>query len=436
MHKNIISILFLFFMLWCQSHIDIGPEDTLNILANTWVTEIIVEVDLLAEVEIVEDIVLLESVKHITTPNDVKSIYFTGNALWNKHRRDNLDYLIKNKEINSVTIDIKTISGYTNFEFPAEDFSNLKPASNNIIKDIKSEIETLHEDDVYVIGRIVVFKDNYMTLQRPDLAIKWSTKQGIWNDYKGNHYLDPGSDEVKNYYVDMAVSAHRLWFDEINFDYIRFPSDGYISQTKYDHAWDIITSEGKWGKIKAIDLFSRYVTNRTRELEPKIKISADVFGLVTNVDLFQIGQNLESFLLHFDYVWPMIYPSHYGKWYLGYQVPDNAPYAIFQDAMKRSKSRIDAMNTQIPLLATSGSVYQVKNVFTPDYNIENFKPIEYSKMRPWLQGFSCGWCKGATSYNRWKFREQIRAINEAWLDSWWVWSSWSNYYPEWYNSNN
>jgi len=72
-------------------------------------------------------------------------------------------------------------------------------------------------------------------------------------------------------------------------------------------------------------------------------------------------------------------------------------------------------------------------VFTPDYDLAEFSTIEYSKMRPWLQGFSCGWCAGATSYNRWKFREQIRVINEAGLNSWWVWSSGSNYYPEWYN---
>ena len=75
----------------------------------------------------------------------------------------------------------------------------------------------------------------------------------------------------------------------------------------------MIAAEGKWGKMKAIDAFSSYVTSKARDLEPEIKISADVFGLVTNIDLFQIGQNLESFLLHFDYVGPMIYPSHYGK---------------------------------------------------------------------------------------------------------------------------
>jgi len=423
MHKVAILLFLSIFMLWCQDN-DIQPiskatNDSVKIPEKIVVIE--------------PEIILPDPVKHISTPENVKSVYFTANALWYREKRDNLDYLIKNKEINSVTIDIKTVSGYTNFEFPAEDFWELKPASNNLISDIKSEIEALHEEDVYVIGRIVVFKDNYMTQQRPDLAIRWSTKDAIWNDYKWNHYLDPGSKLVWDYYVDMALSAYSLWFDEINFDYIRFPTDGYISQTSYPHAGGMIEFEGTWWKMKVIDAFSSYVTQRLRKIEPEIKISADVFWLVTNVDLFQIGQNLESFLLHFDYVGPMIYPSHYWKWYLGYQVPDNAPHAIFQDSMKKAKSRIDTMNTIIPQLAASWSTYQIKDIFTPDYDISGFESIDYSKMRPWLQWFSCGWCAGATNYNRWKFREQIRAVNEAWLDSWWVWSSGSNYYPEWYN---
>ncbi|MDC0506076.1 putative glycoside hydrolase [Candidatus Gracilibacteria bacterium] len=425
MNKIWLLLFLSIFMLGCQSQANIELENSSGSVKQ--VVNIIPE--------IVEETIVPEPIKHVATPENVKSVYFTANALGNKTRRDNLDYLVINKEINSVTIDVKTVSGYTSFEFPADDFGALKPESNDIIKDIKAEIEALHEDDVYVIARIVVFKDNYMTQQRPDLAIRWSTKDAIWNDYKGNHYLDPGSDLVKDYYVDMALSAYRLGFDEINFDYIRFPTDGYISQTEYPHASSTIVTEGKWGKMKVIDEFSRYVTKKLREAEPEIKISADVFGLVTNVDLFQIGQNLESFLLHFDYVGPMIYPSHYGRGYLGYQVPDNAPHAIFEDSMKKSKSRIDAMNANISALAASGSVYQIKDVFTPDYDIQDFEPIQYSKMRPWLQGFSCGWCKGATSYNRWKFREQIRAINEAGLDSWWVWSSGSNYYPEWYNKD-
>ncbi len=421
MYKYLAVAIWVFVMLWSQK-LSIGTD---------------VVFDEINELQTIEEpeIILPEPVKHVATPENIKSVYFTANALWNKPRRDNLDYLVKNKEINSVTIDIKTVSGYTSFDFPEEDFSGLKPASNNIIRDIKSQIEKLHEDDVYVIGRVVIFKDNYMTRQRPDLAIRWSNKDAIWNDYKWNHYLDPGGQEVRDYYVDMAVSAYRLGFDEINFDYIRFPTDGYISQTKYPHAGNVIASEGKWGKMKVIDAFSKYVTTKAREIEPDIQLSADVFGLVTNVDLFQIGQNLESFLLHFDYVGPMIYPSHYGRGYLWYQVPDNAPYAIFQDSMKKSLARIDAMNTQIPELAASWSTYKIKDSFTPDFNIQEFEPIAYAKIRPWLQWFSCGWCKGATSYNRWKFREQIRAINEVWLDSWWVWSSGSNYYPEWYNTN-
>jgi hypothetical protein len=96
-----------------------------------------------------------------------------------------------------------------------------------------------------------------------------------------------------------------------------------------------------------MDQFSEYINRKLKQLHPNIIVSADVFGLVTNTNMFQIGQNLESFILYFDYVAPMIYPSHYGKGYLGYSVPDNAPYEIFYDAMNTAKSKIDTLNTRI-----------------------------------------------------------------------------------------
>ena len=104
-----------------------------------------------------------------------------------------------------------------------------------------------------------------------------------------------------------------MGFDEINFDYVRFPTDGYISQTYYPHAQSVLSEYPTWGKMKAMDEFSYYITSKLKEKHPNIVLSADIFGLVTNTPLFQIGQNLESYILYFDYVAPMIYPSHYAS---------------------------------------------------------------------------------------------------------------------------
>lgn len=375
-----------------------------------------------------------ELVLHQSMPEKVKSLYFPAAAFLNQTKKANLESLVENKEINSITLDIKTISGYTNFDFPEEDFSVISPVSNSRIKNIKEELKQLHEKWIYVIGRVVVFKDARLAESRPDLAVKWEGTEKIWTDYKGKKYLDPAAKELITYYQELSVSAYDLWFDEINFDYIRFPSDGRISQAAYPHAWEIIVQNPKWGKIMTIDRFAHGVTKAIKSKRPNLKISADVFGLVTNTNGYQIGQNLESFLLYFDAVGPMIYPSHYGKGYLWYQVPDNAPYAIFNDSMKRSKPRIDTMNQEILQATASGTLYQVSDVFSPAFDIADFEEIKYTKMRPWLQGFSCSRCKGATGYTRTKFREQIRGMEENGLDSWWVWSAWGNYYPEWYDA--
>lgn len=381
-------------------------------------------------------IIQIPEVLHQKTPENVKSIYFPAGAFLNSEKRKNLSELIKNKEINSVTLDIKTISGYTSFDFPLDEFWSIKPESNGKIQDIKEQLTQLHEEGIYVIGRIVIFKDARLADLRPDLAIKWKGSDAVWTDYKGKKYLDPAAPELVEYYTNLSTVAYELGFDEINFDYIRFPSDGLVSKTHYPFASEIITKNPKWWEIITIDRFASQVTQAIRERTPELQISADVFWLVTNTDLFQIGQNLESFLLYFDAVWPMIYPSHYGKGYLGYNVPDNAPYAIFNDSISRANKRIEKLNIDMKQATASGTIYEIKWIFAPSFNQTDFQDISPSKIRPWLQGFTCSRCRGATPYTRTKFREQIRGINENGQDSWWVWSAGGNYYPEWYDEEN
>lgn len=376
----------------------------------------------------------LLQVKHIQTPDNVKSIYYTAWALNYWPKRENLLDLLENTEINSVTIDIKTISGYINFEMPETHFWEIKPQTNHHIKDIKSEIELLHEKWIYVIGRMAIFKDNLLTKKRPDLAIKWSDKKNVWTDYSWNSYTDPSSKEIMDYHIALAKTAYELWFDEINFDYIRFPTDGYISDTYYPFSDEVNKQDDRYAKIKVIDTFWEYINKNVKEYNPKIILSADIFWLVTNTNLYQIGQNLESFLLNFDYVGPMIYPSHYWAWFLGYTQPDNQPYEIFEYALTASNQRIDNLNAEINLAKLEDRNISIQWIFdAKKSNIIEIEEIKYTKIRPWLQWFSCGWCSWATPYNRTKFRKQIQAIEDNGMNSWFVWSAWSNYYSERYN---
>ena len=351
---------------------------------------------------------------HSETPDDVRAIYYSAYAASRSNKIEELLQLAQSTEINAIVIDIKETDGYTSFAFSNEFFWNILPKSNNRIPNISDLIEKLHQNNIYVIGRIVVFKDNYVSQNHPKFSIKWSNNhQSTWTDYKWNSYLDPYAKEVWEYNILLASESYKLWFDEINFDYVRFPTDWYISQTYYPFAHEIIDSNESWSKMKVLEAFSKYTTEKLREIHPNIILSADIFWLATHTDMYQIGQNIETFIPYFDYVAPMIYPSHYASGYLGYKVPDNAPYEIFYDSIKQAQKRIDTLNTN-----SSGSLN-----------------ISYTKIRPWLQGFNCTWCPWATTYNREKFRKQILALNELWINSWYVWNASARYENAWYNTD-
>lgn len=395
--------------------------------------EVLLEQEITEKNIIEEEIIVEEKITHIKTPEHVSSLYFTAYWAITSSKRENLYNIVKNTEVNSVTIDIKTVSGYTSFDLNDNYFDSIKPISNWIISDIDSIIKELHEKNIYVVWRVVVFKDKLLSENRSDLAIKWSDNPSeVWTDYKGNKYLDPYSKEVWDYNINIASAAYELWFDEINFDYVRFPSDWYISKTSYPFSNTIISQNWNRGKIKVIDEFSSYLTSKLKEKHSDIVLSADVFWLITNVDLFQIWQNLESFLLYFDYVWPMIYPSHYAVWYLWAQVPDNIGYKIFMDSISKSNTRIDKLNADIIQATNSWTLLSIKDSFEPKVELSNLWEISKLKIRPWIQWFSCTRCSWATPYTRTKFREQIQAINDSWLNSRSVWNSASNYYSEWY----
>lgn len=372
----------------------------------------------------------------ITKPKatEIKALYYSAYATSRDSKIDDIIDIAKNTEINALMIDIKEIDGKTSFSFNSKDFWDIKPSSNNRISDISPILEELKDNNIYTIARIVVFKDEYLANTRPDLAIKWSwdTNQ-IWGDYKWNSYTDPWSQEVWDYHVELASAAYSLWFDEINFDYVRFPSDGKISQTYYPQSKDTLTDNPKWGKMIVMDRFSEYINRRLKELHPDIIVSADVFWLVTNTNLFQIGQNLESFALYFDYVAPMIYPSHYAPWYLWQSIPDNAPYEIFYNSMNTAKSEIDNLNTRVQIAKSGTGEFLIQWVFTTAAPIESLEKVDYNKIRPWLQGFTCTWCSGATPYNSYKFRQQIEAIENLWFNSgWYVWNASARYEKDWY----
>ncbi|MEA2112515.1 MAG: putative glycoside hydrolase [Patescibacteria group bacterium] len=332
-----------------------------------------------------------EVVSHISLPEQVKTIYMTSWVAGTKNIRDNLVKIVDNTEINSIIIDIKDYTGQISFMIQGDENLERYDAPINRIPDIKEFLEYLHSKNIYVIGRISVFQDPHLVEQRPDLAVKKSKDGDIWKDYKGISWLDAGSIEVWEYIIDLARYSYQIGFDEINFDYIRFPSDGDMSEIYYPFSEERIIADVDTGKAKILREFFTYLDAELSDLD--LVLSADLFGMVTtNDDDLNIGQILEYALPSFDFIAPMVYPSHYPKNFIGLDNPAAYPYEVVKYSMDKA-------------------VIKAKNA-----------GMDPKKLRPWLQDFDLG-----ADYGPAEVRAQINATYDAGLDSWMLWSASNRY---------
>jgi len=322
-------------------------------------------------------------------PFPAKGIYATFRTAGN-NRIDDLIDLIKTTELNAIVIDLKDYTGRVPFKTKSDMIKKIG-SEKIFIKDIDRLIEKLHKENIYVIARIAVFEDNYLPRERTDLAIKISGG-GIWEDNNGLAWVDPASQEVWDYNLEIAKEAIRVGFDEINFDYIRFPSDGNVSSAIYPF-WD-----GKTLKKEIIKQFFEYMDQRLKPLNTPI--SADLFGLTmsTTNDL-GIGQWLEYAIPYFDYVCPMVYPSHYPPGFMGFENPAQYPYEVIFKELQRGNERIASFSAANP-------------------------DLKLAKLRPWLQDFDMG-----AIYDGDMIKLQKSATDDAGGMGWLLWNS-KNIYTE------
>ena len=253
-------------------------------------------------------------VTHLTTPDPLKAVYMSSWAAGNEKFRKELFDLVDTTEINAVVIDVKDYSG--RISFPVDDPQLVEiGASQNRIPDVKELITKLHERNVYVIARISSFQDSFLINVHPDWAVKTGAGK-VWQDYKGVKWLDAGAQPVWDYLIAIGKQSYAYGFDEINFDYIRYPSDGNLK--------DIVYSWGAGRNRREVmhDFYLYLREHLTTDAGTVIPISADLFGLTTSSnDDLGIGQVLVDALPYFDYVSPMVYPSHFSTGYLGFNKP-------------------------------------------------------------------------------------------------------------------
>ncbi len=342
---------------------------------------------------------------HVQPPKAVKGIYMSQCVVGTPSFRDSLVEFIDKSDLNTVIIDIKDYTG--KIAFPTDNPLLADSVSDACgARDMKAFIETLHQKNIYVIGRITVFQSPYYTQKHPEQAVQ-KKGGGVWKDYKGLAFVDVGAKDYWDYVVELGKESYALGFDELNFDYVRFPSDGPMSQAVYSF------DDGK-PKAQVLEEFFKYLTD---ELRPTgAVLSADLFGMAaTNYDDLGIGQVLERALPYFDYIYPMVYPSHYPAGYNGYKDVNANAYAIVKFAMDTAVERAQSTTTTVPGLAftpiasTSPQLY-AKPVYSAD------------KIRPWLQSFDY-----PVTYTPAMVLEQIKATNDAGLESWVFWDAGNKY---------
>lgn len=342
---------------------------------------------------------------HIPTPVPMKAIYMSQCAAGTPSFREDLTNLIDTTELNAIIIDIRDYTG--KIAFPTE-HPMLKDYVSDACgaRDMRAFIEALHAKNIYVIGRITVFQNPAYTKNHPEHAVQRKSG-GVWKDYKGLAFVDVGAKPYWETVVALAKESYAIGFDEINFDYIRFPSDGPMSEA--DYTW----SEGK-DKPVALEEFYVYLHD---QLEGTGMVtSADLFGMVTtNTDDLNIGQVLERALPYFDYIAPMVYPSHYPKGFRGYTNVNANAYNIVHFSMSSAVRRTTATETSIPSFA-----YERIGTSTPAVYKKPAYPA--TKMRPWIQSFDY-----PVPYTPAMVQEQLKATVDSGLDSYYVWDPANKY---------
>lgn len=317
----------------------------------------------------------------IARPEHVRGIYLTGWVAGLGSRVQDLVNLIDTTELNSMVIDVKDDDGALSFK-TAIPLAYQIGSNVSKIGDINSLMSTLKSRKIYTIARVVAFKDQVLPHKRPDLAVR-AADGSVFRDRAGFVWADPYSKVVWDYNIAVAKEAARVGFSEVQFDYVRFPDVHRSLKLSFPSA-------DERPKAQVIRDFLAYARE---QLAPTgVKISADIFGLVSTVkDDLGIGQHLESLGEVVDYLSPMVYPSHYANGEYGIGNPDASPYITVYKSLRDADRRLQVAKAP-------------------------------AKLVPWLQDFSLRHRYGAA-----EVRAQIQAAQDLGITEWYLWNPSNRY---------
>ena len=324
----------------------------------------------------------------------VRGIYITGPVAGNEEVLNGVLDGALAAGINAVVIDFKEDQGRITCPVSAATVNEIG-ASIPYVRDMKSLIESLKERDLYVIARVAAFRDSYLAEKKPEWSLTLPDGS-LYRDRQGMAWVDPYRHEVWDYLLEVGNEAKELGFDEVQFDYLRFPNEASAGQVVYDDA--VIRGRSKTDTI---------LENLASQ---GLFVSADVFGTIigSGVDSSAVGQDYTEMAKILDYICPMIYPSHYSSGNFGLEHPDMEPYkTIFGALQKSGKVLLDASRAD---------------------NHESRQAI----VRPWLQDFTATYLGEGNyiTYGAAEVAKEVRAVQDAGYEEWMLWSAANKYHLE------
>lgn len=318
-------------------------------------------------------------------PEAVRGIYISGPVAGDPYM-DTLLTLLDETELNAVVIDVKNDEGNLTYRLASGTAAELG-ACVRYISDLPGLVAKLKERGVYTIARIAAFKDPLLAEARPELALCY-TDGTIVSESGGAAWVNPCEPEVWAYLEEIALGAAEAGFDEVQFDYVRFPTG------KAGAELDV----GEVGADRErSDIIAEFLETVTASLHAQgVRVSADVFGtVITNrADAALIGQDYARLASIVDDVCPMVYPSHYAAGTFGLEVPDRKPYETVYGALSRSAQTLFA--AELP---------------------------QQAGVRAWLQDFTATWVRGHLDYGAEELRAQIQAVYDAGYTDWLLWNA-------------
>lgn len=323
--------------------------------------------------------------------SNIRGAYFSASRVSNRTKVEKIIQSLEGTGINAVVIDVKDDCGKITFDAKhklATEIDAVKP----VIWDIQEMVELFHEAGIYVIGRVVAFRDPILAVAHPSYAIL-DLAGNVFYDRAKDTWLNPYHQACWEYLVGIAMEAADSGLDEIQFDYVRFSTEAKEGKVSFG------ANAKEYTKTQVITDFVKYAVKQLHQKD--VKVSADVFGAIINseIDAKTVGQDYVELSRYLDYICPMVYPSHYADGCYGIAVPDLQPYELIVAALKDSNHEL--------------------KVIDEEYHC--------AVVRPWLQDFTASWKAEYQRYGVQEVTEQIQGVYDSGYQEWLLWNSTGRY---------